>query len=127
MNVTLDIPTDIFDRLQLAARAQGKDVETYLVDDVRRQFRSDVLSDVETSLLATINRPIDVGLLRKRNRLLSLKEKRELTEEEEVQLRANIDAVEMANAARWQALASLAKLRGMTLTELARDLQIPPH
>ena len=125
MNVTLDIPPDVFDRLQHAARAQGKDIQTFLMDDVRRHFRSDVLSESETTLLEVINQPIDASVVEARNQLLSQREKRALTEPEQTRLRDLIDRVEIANAARWQALASLAKLRGITLTEIASELQIP--
>ena len=57
--------------------------------------------------------------------LLAKQAQRELTEEEQGSLTDLIDAVEMANAARWQALASLARLRGLSLAKIARDLEIP--
>ena len=60
-----------------------------------------------------------------RNILLKKEAQRELTEEENGSLADLIDAVEMENAQRWQALASLARLRGLSLAEIARDMEIP--
>ena len=47
---------------------------------------------------------------------------RELTEEEQATLADLIDAVEIANAERWQAIAALARLRGLSVAEVVRDL-----
>ena len=57
--------------------------------------------------------------------LLAEQAQRKLTEEEQASLVDLIDAVEMANAQRWQALAALADLRGLSLAEITRDLEIP--
>ncbi len=125
MTITLDLPNDVASRLQVAARVQGKDIATYLVDDVRLQLRKDVLSESETQLLDIVNRPVEDTARRERDRLLRLQAKRGLSEAESEKLKGLIDAMELANAERWQAIASLAKLRGLTLSEVTQDLQIP--
>ena len=125
MTITLDVPVDLEGRLQNAARTQGTDVATFLLESVRQRLRPDVLPEAEADLLQVINAPVAPELRSKRDALLERQAQRELTEEEQATLADLIDAVEMANATRWQALASLARLRGLSLTEIARDLEFP--
>ena len=88
-------------------------------------MRPDVLPEAEASLLQTINAPLAPEARVKRDALLAEQAHRQLTEEEQDRLADLVDAVEMANAQRWQALATLAHLRGLSLAEIARDLEIP--
>ena len=125
MTITLDVPVDLEGRLQNAARTQGTDVATFLLESVRQRLRPDVLPETEADLLQVINAPVAPEPRSKRDALLERQAQRELTEEEQATLADLIDAVEMANATRWQALASLARLRGLSLTEIARDLELP--
>lgn len=125
MTITLDLPSELADRAALAARAQGKDLATYVLDNVRSELRNDVLSESETGLLEIINTPVDPAIRRERDRLIALQKRRSLTDAERRELEKLIDSVEMANAARWQAIAALAVMRGASLAELAQDLQIP--
>ena len=124
MNITLDISPELEGQLQQAAHAQGTDVTTYLLDSARLRLRPDVLPEAEASLLQTINAPLAPESRSKRDLLLAEQAQRKLTEEEQASLTDLIDAVEMANAQRWQALAALAGLRGLSLAEIARDLEI---
>lgn len=124
MTVTLDIRSEEADLLTRAAKVQGKDLEAYLSDGVRMLLKNDVLSESETRLLEVINKPLDTAARRKRDLLLARGEERALTPSERRQLQELVDAIEMANAERWRAIAALAELRGTTLTELARSLQI---
>ncbi len=125
MNITLDVSPEMEVQLQQAARVQGTDVTTYLLESARLRLRPDVLPEPEASLLQTINAPLAPEARSKRDALLAEQEQRELTEEEQGHLTDLIDAVEMANAQRWQALAALARLRGLSLAETTRDLEIP--
>ena len=68
-------------------------------------------ADAEASLLHTINAPLAPEARSQRDVLLAVQAQRELTGEEQKTLVDLIDAVEMANAERWQALAALAHLR----------------
>lgn len=88
-------------------------------------FRCGYYGQPEASLLQTINAPLAPEARTKRDALLAEQARRELTGEEQATLTDLIDAVEMANAARWQALAALACLRGLSLAEITRDLEIP--
>src|SRR5207249_12022197 len=100
MTITLDLPSDLADRASLAARAQGKDLATYVLDDVRSKLRSDVLSEAETSALGVINRPVDPAIRLERDRLLAMQKRRGLTKAESGELKNLIDSVEIANAER---------------------------
>ena len=125
MNITLDISPELEGQLQQVARVQGTDVNTYLMESACLRLRPDVLPETEASLLLTINAPLAPEARVKRDALLAEQGQRDLTEEEQTTLADLIDAVEMANAERWQALAALARLRGLSLAEITRDLEIP--
>ncbi len=125
MNITLDVSPELEGQLQQAARTQGVNVTTYLLESVRLRLRPDVLPEAEASLLQIINASLAPESRIRRDALLAAQGQRELTEEEQRSLTDFIDAVEMANAQRWQALAALARLRGLSLVEITRDLEIP--
>jgi uncharacterized protein (DUF1778 family) len=125
MNITLDVSPELEGQLQQAARVQGTDVTTYLLDSARLRLRPDVLPETEASLLQTINAPLAPESRFKRDALLTEQAQRQLTQEEQDNLTDLIDAVEMANAQRWQALAALARLRGLSLAEITHNLEIP--
>lgn len=125
MNITLDVSPELEGQLQQAARVQGTDVTTYLLENARLRLRPDVLPEPEALLLQVINAPLAPKARPKRDALLAEQAQRELTPDEQETLADLIDAVEMANAERWQAIASLARVRGLSLTEIARDLEIP--
>lgn len=107
MNITLNISSDLEGQLQQAARTQGTDVTTYLLKSARLRLRPDVLPQAETSLLQAINAPLAPEARTERDVLLREQAQRQLTQEEQAALVNSIDAVEVANAQRWQALAML--------------------
>ena len=125
MTITLDVPSELEGKLQKAAQSRGTDVATFLLESLRQQLRPDVLSEAEAELLQTINAPLSPEARLRRDSLLAESERRELTAQERDSLTESIDAVELANAARWQAIARLASLRGRSLPEIARELEIP--
>ena len=125
MTITLDVPSELEGKLQRAAQSHGTDVATFLLESLRQRLRPDVLPEEEAKLLQAINAPLAPEARSKRDALLLQQSKRELTEEEQIILTTRIDTVEIANAARWQAVAQLARLRGLSLSEIARDLELP--
>ena len=125
MNITLNVSPELEGQLQRAARRQGTDVTTYLLESACLRLRPNVLPEEEASLLQTINAPLAPEARLKRDALLAEQAHRQLSEEEQDHLTDLIDAVEMANARRWQALAALAGLRGLSLAEITLDLEIP--
>jgi hypothetical protein len=125
MIITLEVPPDMEKQLQRAARTQGKDIAAFLLANVQRHLRQDVLPETEANLLQAINTPLAPEVRQQRDALLALQQQRELTDTERETLTHLIDAVELANAKRWQSLAELAERRGLSLAEIAQELEIP--
>ncbi len=124
MNITLDVSPELEGQLQQAAQTQGTDVTTYLLESVRLSLRPDVLPQAEASLLQAINAPLAPEARKERDELLAEQVQRPLTDGEQAALIELVNAIEIANAQRWQAVADLARLRGQSLVEIARDLEI---
>jgi hypothetical protein len=122
MTITLELPSDVGLGLQKIAAAEGKDLPTYVVEKIRQQLRTDVLPRDEAALLARINTPLCPKERAQRDALLSLPKR---TQEEENELVRLMDLVEIANAERWQAIGELGQLRGKSIIEMARELEIP--
>ena len=128
MTTTLDLPPDMESLLFQASLSEGKDISTLLLDSARHHLQGrggDVLSGPETELLQRINAPLASEARTRRDALLTLQAQRELTRDEQTELTRVIDAVEVANAEHWQAIAELARRRGLSLHEIAAELQIP--
>ena len=51
MTITLDVSPELAGELQQAARTQGTDVPTYLLESARLRLRPDILPEAEASLL----------------------------------------------------------------------------
>lgn len=120
MNITLQVPSELEGQLQQAARTQGTDVATFLLDSARQRLRPDVLTEADAELLQIINAPLASQARQERDALLAKQARRTLTKTEQGALTSLIDTVEMANAQKWQALAALASRRGLSLPEIAR-------
>ena len=125
MTIMLDLPTELEDHLQSVARVQGKDFNTFLIEGLRQQLRTDILPLSETMLLEAINAPIAPDAKHRRDELLRIRTVQELNDKEENELSQLIDEVELANAHKWRSISMLADLRGKSLRELASELQIP--
>lgn len=124
MNIIIDVPPELEGQLQQAVRVQEINVTAYLLESALLRLRPDVLTEAGAQLLQIINAPLVPETRFKRDALLAEQAQHELTEREQISLADLIDAVEIANANRWQALASLAHLRGCSLAEITRDLEI---
>ena len=111
--------------MQSAARTHGKDVAAFLVDSLRLRLRADILPEAEAALLETINAELAPGAREERDKLIALQKTRELSSTELDQLSHLIDEVEVANAKRWQSIAELATRRGLSLAQIAAQLEIP--
>lgn len=125
MTITLNLPPEMEEEVRQAAQTQGKEVPVFLLDSVRRQLRHDVLSESDTDLLEIINSPIAPEARRERDSLLATKGQRDLTEAEKATLTQLINTVELADARRWQSIAELARRRGLSLADIAQELEIP--
>jgi hypothetical protein len=125
MTITLDLPPELEGPLQKAAQTQGKDIAAFLLDSVRQRLRHDVLPEPEEKLLEVINAPIAPEARSERDALLAVQSQRELSADEQTTLTRLIDEVEQANATRWQCVAELARRRGLSLQQIAVELEIP--
>ena len=107
------------------------ELETFLdIDMVIRAHRiAPALSPTETDLLKQINEPISPEILARFEELRKqqTQTKEELSPEAEAELYDLINQIETATAERIQNLATLAQLRGKTVEELMRDLEIKPR
>ena len=113
MNINLEVSPELEGQLQQAAQTQGTDVNTYLLDSARLRLRPDVLPQAAASLLQTINAPLVPEARAKRDELLAEQAKRPLTDAEQAILIELVNAVEIANAQRWQAVAAqIESIRG---------------
>ena len=83
MIITLDRPPDIEKQLQRAARTQGKDIAAFLLANVQRQLRQDVLPETEANLLQAINAPLAPEIREQRDALLALQQQRLLRDAEQ--------------------------------------------
>ena len=125
MTIELELTAEMESRLHEVARMQGKAVDLVLLEGVRQHLRRDVLSEPETRLLQAMNAPLPQNERLQRDYLINQSNLRELGESEQSTLVRLIDGIELANATRWQSFADLAELRGVSLTEIAKQLEIP--
>jgi hypothetical protein len=125
MTVTVEIPPELAEDIEAIARVHGKPVAQFLLDSARLHLRPDVLSREETRLFDIINASLAPEARAERAQLLLEEEQRDLTPAEYDRLIELTDEVEIAGAKRWQAIGELATLRGLSLDEMARQLEIP--
>lgn len=86
--------------------------------------RAPGLSQGESELLAKINQGFPPDVQRRLNELVAKRQAETLTPGEHEELLRLIEQSEKAEAARVEALAQLAALRGVSLTKLMDDLGI---
>jgi len=104
------------------------DLEQFVsrVIELQAKRRARNLPKVEAQLLKKINKGLSPGI-QKRYKELNAKRRAEmLTSEEHQELLQLIDQIEHANVERIKNLAKLARVRGITLTALMKDLDIHP-
>ena len=88
------------------------------------QRKAPHLSIKESALLTKINQGLPLAANTRLNQLVSKRRANTLTSEEHAELLQLIDQLEEAEAKRAQALAQLARLRGVSMTALMRELGI---
>jgi hypothetical protein len=125
MTITVEVPSELESPLEQAAHLQGSDVRAFLLESVRLRLRRDILSQPEGNLLQLINKALPTSVRAERDALIAERDQRSLSDAEETRLSDLIDEIEVANAERWQAIADLAKIRGLSLREMATELEIP--
>jgi len=91
---------------------------------LQAQRKAPHLSVKESALLTRINLGLPLKVRTRLNQLVPKRRANTLTQEEHEELLHLIDRLEAAEARRAQALAQLARLRGVSMTTLMRELGI---
>lgn len=91
---------------------------------LQAQRKAPHLSAQESELLIKINRGLPTNLRKRLNELSARRKANILTSDEHSELLGLVDMLEEAEATRAEALAQLARLRGVSMTALMKDLGI---
>lgn len=134
MTITLEISPELEQALRATAERAGLAPERYVLDLLRERLiptngGPTGLPAAEAALLERINDPLPEATWA---RYAALKEKRDkatLTDAEHAELIALVNQVEIWNARRLEAVAELAKLRGVRFPDLVKELGLgaPAH
>jgi len=91
---------------------------------LRARQKSPHLSDKESELLTQINKGLPPDVRTRLDQLVKKRRANNLTSDEYNELLALTDVLEQAEVERAEALVQLARLRGVSMTELMQDLGI---
>ena len=114
--------------IKAANQLNESDLNRFLqqVVTLRTQRKASVLSVEEAQLLAKINQAIPATLQEQYQRLRTKREEESLTSQEHSQLIELSKQIEQLSAERLEALATLAQLRQVSLSELMSQLGLAP-
>ena len=146
MPVTIDLTPELESRLRHEAARQGLEPEAYIARTLEQHLRGPTdgngsngpgpatptaarpegtrLSAEEAELLREINLGLPPDFWSGYRHLLQRRDQGSLTPQEQASLVAMSDRVEEANARRMTHLARLARIRGVSLEALMRDLGV---
>lgn len=132
MSITVQVTKDVEKKLRENAARQGKPLDRYvseILEQVSNYERpaSSSISAQEADLLQRINLAISSETWAEYRQLVARREQEEITPEELDLLISITDKIEIANAERIRYLAELARLRGVSLSELMHELGIQPE
>lgn len=104
------------------------DLERFVsrVIELQAKRRARSLPKVEVQLLKKINQGLPPGIQERYKELNTKRRAETLTSGEHQELLKLVDQIENANVERIKNLAKLARIRGITLTILMKDLDIHP-
>jgi hypothetical protein len=126
INIEADVPIDVL--VKAVERLQGAELRQFtaqvLALNAKRMAPS--VTQEEAALLLHINNPLPADVQRRFDELIVKRDAETLDNEEYAELLRLTQQVEAFNVARLEALAKLASLRGVTLPELMRQLDIRP-
>jgi hypothetical protein len=131
MTLTLEITPELEEALRESAAREGLPPERYVLDLLKKQLvraqkAAPHLPRAEAELLQKINEGLPEATW---ERYRALKEKRDdetLTPEEHRELIALTDTIEGWNVERLEVVSRLAKLRGVPLPEMMKELGLFP-
>ena len=116
------------DLINGVAQLNTNDLEQFVsqVLTLRAKRVAPSVSKQEAALLETINRGLTPDRQQRYNDLTAKRQAETLTDTEQQELLALIEAIELADAERAQALGKLAQLRNMPVKALMESLNIRP-
>ncbi len=124
MSVTITLPEDLEHRVIEDAARQGLPVEELVNRELRNLWPPQELS--ESKLLMEINDGFPSAFWERYKTLRALLDEHTLTGSDHDEFLKMVNLVEQKQATRLEALAQLAKLRGVTLSTIIRTLGLEP-
>jgi len=124
--IQVDVQLSTNKLLEAVERLSLAELQQFLsrVLALQAQRKAPHLSVKESALLAEINQGLPQKVRTRLNQLVSKRRANALTQAEHKELLRLIDQLEEAEARRAKALAQLARLRGVSMTALMRELGI---
>ncbi len=117
-------------KLKQAASQIGLSPDSYIVrllqQELQARATSGRLSAEETDLLQRINTSLSAVEWERYRALLAKRDAESLSDKEQVELIALSDQIETANVHRMEAVAELARVRKVTVSELMTTLGLSP-
>lgn len=130
MNVTLIVPPEMERKLKQAASQIGLSLDSYIVRLLQQELQARAtparLSTEETDLLQRINTSLSAMEWERYRALLSKRDAENLSDNEQADLIALSDKLEEANVLRMEAVAELAQVRKVAVSELMSTLGLTP-
>ena len=127
MSITINIESDLMERLAKLAAAKGFQVDDFIVKMLEEQIPTQQLSVDEKrqlELLEKINMGLPIALWEQYAILKVKRQEETLTPSEQVELIDISDQIEQANAARMPFLIELAQLRNIPVESLFQELDL---
>jgi hypothetical protein len=129
--VTVSIPSKLADKLQRGASRRGVSMDEFIVEALERGIPVNLTDDVphltsdESELLQEINEGLPAQSWDEYNALIRARDEEALTSGQHKRLIDISNHIELQNSRRIGALAKLAKIRHVSLTDLMDTLGIP--
>ncbi len=127
MSITINIESDLMERLGKLAAAKGFQLDDFIVKMLEEQIPTQQLSVDEKrqlELLEKINMGLPIALWEQYAILKVKRQEETLTPSEQVELIDITDQIEQANAARMPFLIELAQLRNIPVESLFQELDL---
>lgn len=132
MTITINLSPELERELRETSAATGVPAEALVIDVLsqtlcksRANCPPPNLSPEESKLFAVINEGLSEQEWQRYRTLIGRRQAESLTEGERLELIAMCNRLETLNAARMEKLAELARLRGVTLDQIMKQLEIP--
>jgi hypothetical protein len=123
-SITVDLPVEIVQQLELQAKQQGLDPQQLasdlIVEILGKQSTEKEVSEID--LLQRVNLGFGDEWWTLYQSLIELRQSETLTEDEHLQLIEMSDALELANVDRIKALIVIAQLRGCDVKDVMKSL-----